>query len=133
MPVSSIIPLIRLLTCVSGSAYTTQEATDGRESTLNSVPHRNVIGTMTSDENMFSRWVLLVTIPAKRPRSENMSDAATTTSRASGSRLTSGDMMCPTTISREQLRSPLTTPDMHFPNTIAEMCTGQSRSSSKLM
>lgn len=132
-PVSSMIPLVSSLTWVSGRAYTAHDAASGSASTSNSVPHRNVMGTMTRDENMLSLCVLSVRIPASRPRRENVSPAASTTTSTSGSSDTSGDMMRPTAMRSEQLSRARITPARHFPRTIEDILTGHSRSSSKLM
>ena len=100
---------------------------------MNSVPHMNVIGTTTRAENMFSFCVLLVSMPARRPSMENVRAAKKTTTSAIGSMLTAGDIRWPTMISTVQLSSARITPEAHFPRMIDEMCTGHSRSSSKLM
>ncbi len=100
---------------------------------MNSVPHMNVIGTTTRAENMLSFCVLLVSIPARRPSMEKVRAAKNTTTSASGSTLTVGEIRWPTIISTVQLSSARITPEAHFPRMIAEMCTGQSSSSSKLM
>ncbi len=91
-PVSSMRPLIISLTCVRGSMYTTHEAAAGRAETLNRVPHRKVIGTMTRLVNRVSLWVLLVSIPASIPKQENVNPATTTATSTSGSRDTSGEI-----------------------------------------
>ena len=113
--------------------YTTQDATVGSAETLNRVPQRKVIGMMTRLVNIVSLWVLFVSIPASIPKQENVNPATATATSTSGSKDTSGEIRCPTSIMTEQLMSALTTPATVFPRTMDDMRTGQSSSSSKLM
>ena len=100
---------------------------------MNSVPQRNVIGTMKMLVISVRCWVLLVTSAARRPNIENIRPPAIITRKISGLGSIPGDMMHPTTRRTVQLMSDLTTPDRVFPRMTEETFTGHSRSSSKLI
>ena len=97
------------------------------------VPQRNVIGTMTTLVNRLSLWVWLHSIPASIPKHENVNPPTRIATKTRGSKLTSGDIRCPTTIMAVQLMSALAVPASVFPSTMDDMWMGQSFSSSKLM
>ena len=127
------MPLESSLMWVRGSTYTAQDTTSGRSDTLNSVPQRNVIGTMKMLVIRVRCCVLLVTSAASRPNIENIRPPAIITRKMSGFGSIPGEMMHPTIRMTVQLMSDLTTPESVFPRMTDDTLTGQSSSSSKLM
>jgi len=133
IPSSRSMPLESSLMWVRGRTYTAHETTSGRSETLNSVPHRKVMGTMKMLVIRVRCCVLLVTRAARRPNIENIRPPAIITRKISGLGSIPGDMMHPTIRRTVQLMRDLTTPERVFPRITEDTLTGQSRSSSKLM
>jgi len=118
---------------VSGSIHTMSPTTAGSALTENIVPHRNVIGIMTRLVNTFIDALDFARRPAATPSRAKVVHENRVAMTTAGPMTRSSVRKRPRPSRIIDPSIPLMSPITDFPNTMAEVCIGESISSSKLV
>jgi len=118
---------------VRGSAQTTSPTSGGSALTEKMVPHRKVIGIMTRLVNTFIEALDLARSPAATPSRANAMHENSVASTTAGPTTRSSVRNRPRPRRIIDPKMPRISPITAFPNTMADVCIGDSMSSSKLV